>query len=306
MEELSALSEPTPYERIACVYWANKVGLPIKHGYWIKADEINLENINKIGEKFKGHLSAHQIFADREEKYLRGAKGFWLHSFDSKRIMDAWDEVKEHAAGLVLDSTETEFIGKEYYMAAGTALDDRKVYFEIVIKKNPSELYREGKCDLSFILSKDDATQKEIKGINAKPLYDNLASLIEFSKVYGECVTELMVIEDKFFFLEAKKGKYHIEIGSVMVISKGEEVSGTCSRSGETEIILAEKPDIELTPLASRAKGFIFRKGALLAHFAVILRERSLPAFIVGNLIDSLEGKRVVMKQSEPYLLVKK
>src|SRR3989338_5293284 len=246
MEELSALSEPTPYERIACVYWANKVGLPIKHGYWIKADEINLENINKIGEKFKGHLSAHQIFADREEKYLRGAKGFWLHSFDSKRIMDAWDEVKEHA------------------------------------------------------------TQKEIKGINAEPLYDNLASLIEFSKVYGECVTELMVIEDKFFFLEAKKGKYHIEIGSVMVISKGEEVSGTCSRSGETEIILAEKPDIELTPLASRAKGFIFRKGALLAHFAVILRERSLPAFIVGNLIDSLEGKRVVMKQSEPYLLVKK
>ncbi|MBI2530419.1 MAG: hypothetical protein HYW05_04735 [Candidatus Diapherotrites archaeon] len=306
MEELSALSEPTPYERIASVYYAKKAGLPIKHGYWIKADEINPENISKIGEKFKGHLSLHQIFDDKEQRYLRGVKGMWLHSFDSKRIMDAWNEVKEHAAGIVLDSTETEFIGKEYYMAAGTALDDRKVYFEVVIKKSPNELYSEGKCDLSFILSKDDAPQKEIRGINAKPLYDNLASLIEFSKAYGECVTELMVIEDKFFFLEAKKGKYHIEIGSITIISKGEEVSGTCGRAGEAEIILAEAPQIELTPLVSSAKGFIFRKGALLAHFAVILRERRMPAFIVGNLIDSLEGKRVVMKQSEPYLLVKK
>jgi len=306
MEELSALSEPTPYERIASVYWAKKAGLPIKHGYWIKANEINPENISKIGEKFKGHLSLHQIFADNEQRYLRGVKGMWLRSFDSKKIMDAWDVVKEHAAGIVLDSTETEFIGKEYYMAAGTALDDRKVYFEVVIKKSPNELYSEGKCDLSFILSKDDAPQKQINGINAKPLYDNLASLIEFSKAYGECVTELMVIEDKFFFLEAKKGKYHIEIGSIMVISKGEEVSGTCSRSRGTEIILAESPGIELTPLVSGAKGFIFRKGALLAHFAVILRERGIPAFIAGNLIDSLEGKRVIMKQSEPYLLVKK
>lgn len=306
MEELSALSEPTPYERIACVYYAKKAGLPIKHGYWIKADEINPENISKVGEKFKGHLSLHQIFADKEQRYLRGIKGMWLHSFDSKRIIDAWNEVKEHAAGLVLDSTETEFIGKEYYMAAGTALDDRKVYFEVVIKKSPRELYSEGKCDLSFILSKDDVPQKEFKGINTKPLYDNLASLIEFSKDYGECVTELMVIGDKFFFLEAKKGKYHIEIGSIIIISKGAEVNGTCGRAGEAEIILAEAPQIELTPLVSSAKGFIFRKGALLAHFAVVLRERKIPAFIVGNLIDSLEGKRVIMKQSEPYLLVKK
>ncbi|MDY3332872.1 MAG: PEP/pyruvate-binding domain-containing protein [Gallibacter sp.] len=60
-------------------------------------------------------------------------------------------------------------------------------------------------------------------------------------------------------------------------------------------VFLAEKPDIALQHLISEFDenniGFIFKEGSQLCHLAVLLRERGIPAMIVGNKFDELISK---------------
>lgn len=50
-----------------------------------------------------------------------------------------------------------------------------------------------------------------------------------------------------------------------------------------TDIILAPYPDIALVVLMDKVSGFIFKRGAILSHFAIVLRQSSTESAIVGD-----------------------
>jgi phosphohistidine swiveling domain-containing protein len=54
---------------------------------------------------------------------------------------------------------------------------------------------------------------------------------------------------------------------------------------GRPVVVVAEQPSVELLPLvgAPGVVGFAFRQGSVLAHLAVVLREKGIPAIIVDD-----------------------
>jgi len=55
---------------------------------------------------------------------------------------------------------------------------------------------------------------------------------------------------------------------------------------GERYIILCERPDSRLVTLLPYAKGFVFEKGGLLCHLALLLREAKVPAVIMDGALS--------------------
>lgn len=58
----------------------------------------------------------------------------------------------------------------------------------------------------------------------------------------------------------------------------------------EDAILLAERPSIGILGLAGCAKGMIFKKGAVLSHVGIFLREHHIPAVIDKNSYENLEN----------------
>lgn len=54
-------------------------------------------------------------------------------------------------------------------------------------------------------------------------------------------------------------------------------------RAGERPIVVAERPYVVLSVLVDQVAGFVFRRGALLSHLGVILRERGCPAVVAAE-----------------------
>lgn len=58
-------------------------------------------------------------------------------------------------------------------------------------------------------------------------------------------------------------------------------------------VIIAELPTLSLVPLLSGRSGqdiaFVFTAGSFLCHFAILLRERGIPAIISASAADSLQ-----------------
>lgn len=66
--------------------------------------------------------------------------------------------------------------------------------------------------------------------------------------------------------------------GETVVQALIEEIS-----SKEAVILFAERPSIGLLPLVTYVKGMVFRKGAMLSHMGIYLREQHIPAVIAPD-----------------------
>ncbi|MFI7068860.1 PEP/pyruvate-binding domain-containing protein [Micromonospora sediminicola] len=53
-------------------------------------------------------------------------------------------------------------------------------------------------------------------------------------------------------------------------------------------VIVANFPALGLIPLASHAAGFVFERGNLLCHTAIVLREKKIPAFIMPGALGTI------------------
>ncbi|MEV4690549.1 PEP/pyruvate-binding domain-containing protein [Micromonospora echinospora] len=53
-------------------------------------------------------------------------------------------------------------------------------------------------------------------------------------------------------------------------------------------VIVASFPALGLIPLAAHAAGFIFERGNLLCHTAIVLREKKIPAFIMPGALETI------------------
>lgn len=62
----------------------------------------------------------------------------------------------------------------------------------------------------------------------------------------------------------------------------------------EGDIVVCEYPNEKLAVILDKAKGFIFERGSLLCHFAIILRERHIPAVVYPNALDRITESQMV------------
>ena len=62
----------------------------------------------------------------------------------------------------------------------------------------------------------------------------------------------------------------------------------------EGDIVVCEYPNEKLAVILDKAKGFIFERGSLLCHFAIILRERHIPAVVYPNALDRIKDSQMV------------
>jgi pyruvate,water dikinase len=66
------------------------------------------------------------------------------------------------------------------------------------------------------------------------------------------------------------------------------------AQAGEALIVLAEYPSIGLIPIVEHVKAFVFARGNLLCHTAIVLRERRVPGIVAPAAALALaEGERV-------------
>jgi len=76
--------------------------------------------------------------------------------------------------------------------------------------------------------------------------------------------------------------------------------------TGESVVFLCERPDISLLGLvreyAPERIGFIFREGSMLCHLAIVLRERAIPALIIGDISNLRVGEKIKLDCSTPGL----
>lgn len=76
-------------------------------------------------------------------------------------------------------------------------------------------------------------------------------------------------------------------------------------RGQEKPIVIADFPDRALAVLCGHVSGFIFRRGAMLCHLSIILREKQIPAVICPEICDlvkqgetlSICGDRVIVSR---------
>lgn len=74
------------------------------------------------------------------------------------------------------------------------------------------------------------------------------------------------------------------ELSDLERITQEGHLSALISRNnGKKVIISAPYPDLNLVPLIPIASGFIFKAGAILSHFGIILRQSGIPAVIRPN-----------------------
>lgn len=63
-------------------------------------------------------------------------------------------------------------------------------------------------------------------------------------------------------------------------------------------IVVAPYPSLSLIPLVRHAAGFVFERGSLLCHTAIVLRENNVPAYVVPDILTSIsEGQHIVIGQ---------
>lgn len=60
------------------------------------------------------------------------------------------------------------------------------------------------------------------------------------------------------------------------------------------DIVVCEYPNEKLAVILDKAKGFIFERGSLLCHFAIILRERHIPAVVYPNAMDRIKDCQMI------------
>lgn len=92
------------------------------------------------------------------------------------------------------------------------------------------------------------------------------------------------------------------------VPSSDEKVKGLaqfCLENQRKFIFLAKKPLSKLVPLIPCAKGFIFREGSLLCHFAILLRESEIPAVILMDSKTRLKTGTLARIDAEPRAVAK-
>jgi phosphohistidine swiveling domain-containing protein len=65
---------------------------------------------------------------------------------------------------------------------------------------------------------------------------------------------------------------------------------------GGEVILVAEYPSIGLLPLIPYVKGFVFERGAMLCHTAIVLRESGVPAILLPHALASIrDGERLAI-----------
>ncbi|MCI8669046.1 MAG: hypothetical protein HFI34_05940 [Lachnospiraceae bacterium] len=62
----------------------------------------------------------------------------------------------------------------------------------------------------------------------------------------------------------------------------------------EGDIVVCEYPNEKLAVILDKAKGFIFERGSLLCHFAIILRERHIPAVVYPKALERIKDGQMV------------
>jgi hypothetical protein len=83
-------------------------------------------------------------------------------------------------------------------------------------------------------------------------------------------------------------------------------INGASRRSG-AHVVFADLPDISLLRLLGeydeKKIGFVFREGSVLCHLSIVLRERGIPAVILGQDFPVSDGEMVTIDASTPSLL---
>lgn len=73
--------------------------------------------------------------------------------------------------------------------------------------------------------------------------------------------------------------------------------------SDQKPVIVADFPKRTLAVLADYVSGFIFKRGALLCHLAIILREKGIPAIVLPNIDDlAQEGESIQVIDGQIYI----
>lgn len=60
------------------------------------------------------------------------------------------------------------------------------------------------------------------------------------------------------------------------------------------DIVVCEYPNEKLAVILDKVKGFIFERGSLLCHFAIILRERHIPAVVYPNALERIKDGQMI------------
>ena len=76
--------------------------------------------------------------------------------------------------------------------------------------------------------------------------------------------------------------------------------------NGKNHVILCQKPDVSFLRLVQKYPpqrlGFAFAEGSVLCHLAIVLREKGIPAAVVGKIPDFVKGKNVTLDCITPGL----
>ena len=116
---------------------------------------------------------------------------------------------------------------------------------------------------------------------------------------------ELLISKEKMFFLEAKKETTEqtppiLSVESQIIYRPETQLSGILTKAEEAKsksILYATTQNMELQKYLPLAKAIVFQKGALLCHFALILRELKIPSIISSN-AEELIGKEIVISKT--------
>lgn len=128
-------------------------------------------------------------------------------------------------------------------------------------------------------------------------------------------IVEMPLVEGELYLLSAQRDTLEAQrilerpevpwTGDIRIVSPG-KASGVLAivhpaSTGEFPAERYEKiifgvsnPSTNLTALTGKAEGFLFERGSVLSHLAILLREKKIPAMIVTNLFRRyFAGKRI-------------
>ena len=138
-------------------------------------------------------------------------------------------------------------------------------------------------------------------GFSTDCLIKITAATKKITDVIGDNTTcEFFIIDEEPYLVtgqkrSAKDVPFSVpDSGKMRIISEGQiqgkikwvenpHISHTLDslHKGDTYIFLAEKPHSEFVDLLPFARGFIFNRGSMLCHLAIVLREMNIPARII-------------------------
>lgn len=301
MLKLSEL-EKINHSRCKSIYIATKYGLPVPYGYFASNEEM--ADLAKFQQKFtERYLTLHPITNDFKISKL----GCFLERFDIKRINEFIAQIpNDKCDGLLLLSTgyKNEVSNNNYFFAIKP--QEQGIILEGT-RGSSSLLYHKGSKDYSAIIIPSSVPSSDIPQEIQRFVKERYNELQNFAKEFGPCIMEFGIINDRFFFFEAKTDINQINSTNIISLAK-KTINGTCITlsnidKSKKSIILAEQPELQLMEYMPFASGFIFRQGSLLCHLAILLREKNIPALIYPD-YEHLAGKNIKMIPEKPYIIM--